>query len=361
MLAGAAVSGPAHSRRGDAGGDAVVAVESPPMQLRIGQLHLATNLLLAPLAGYTDLAFRLVARSCGGVGLAYTELLSADGVLRGKGKGRELDDAREEDRPLAVQLFGAEASKLVEAARWAEDHGADIVDLNMGCPADTVTRQFGGSQLLCDLGRAVGIATAVKSALRTTPLTCKLRLGWDDQSIVAPALARRLEEAGASAIAVHGRTKEMGYSGTARLEDIAEVVAAVKTIPVIGNGDIRSHEDAQRMLDVTGCAGVMIGRAALSKPWLFRQMDEMLTTGQTGREPTLMEKCELIRRHFELHSQYRGERSAVAEFRQRISWYAKTLHPCRMLKDQVRAINSSADFEQAMADFLNWRSEPAAA
>lgn len=331
------------------------------MQLRIGPHHLATNLLLAPLAGYTDLAFRLVARSCGGVGLAYTELLSADGVLRGKGKGRELDNARGEDRPLAVQLFGSDARTLADAARWAEDHGADIVDLNMGCPADTVTRQCGGSQLLCELGRAVDIASTVKSALRTIPLTCKLRLGWDDQSIVAPALARKLEDAGVSAIVIHGRTREQGYSGSARLDGIADVVAAVKHIPVIGNGDIRTPEDARRMFQVTGCAGVMIGRAAMSQPWIFHRIQQMLTCGQPGPEPTLPEKCALIRRHFELHRQYRGERSAVAEFRQRISWYAKTLHPCRMLKDQMRAIDSAADFDRAMTDFLDWRANAVAA
>lgn len=325
------------------------------MTLRIGQLQLATNLFLAPLAGYTDLAFRVLARSCGGIGLACTELLSADGLLRGKGKSRELDMAGDEDRPLAVQLFGSDAQVLADGARWAEDHGADLIDLNMGCPADNVTRLNGGSQLLCDLDRAVSIAAKVKSSLGRVPLSCKLRLGWDDSSIVAPQLARRLEDVGVDAITVHGRTKEMGYSGQARLGDIADVVAAVARIPVIGNGDIRTPADARRMLDVTGCAGVMIGRAALSRPWLFCQVADFLATGHCGPEPSLFEKCQLIRRHFELHCRYRGDRSAVAEFRQRISWYAKTLHPCRLLQDQMRRINSAADFDRAISEFLQWR------
>lgn len=325
------------------------------MTLRTGQLQFATNLLLAPLAGYTDLAFRLIARSCGGLGLACTELICPDGILRGTRKSMELSSTCAEDRPLAMQIFGSEAHKLAEGARWAEDHGADVVDINMGCPVDKVTQRFGGSKLLCDLDRAVGIASACKSALRAIPLTCKIRLGWDDTCIVAPELARRLEDVGVDAITVHGRTTAMAFSGKARLDGIADVVAAVRHIPVIGNGDIRTPEDAQHMLAVTGCAGVMIGRGALSRPWIFRQIDELLTTGRYGPDPTLQEKCELIRRHFELHCQHRGERSALIEFRHRISWYAKTMHPCQDFKEQVRLMQTTADFERALAEFLNWR------
>src|SRR3954469_21357973 len=216
--------------------------------LTIGDFPLATNLLLAPIAGYCDLAFRLVARSCGGVGLACTDLISPEGLLRGGQHSLDLAMTCPEDSPLAMQLYGANADRLCEAARWAEDNGADVVDINMGCPVDKVTKKNGGSKLLCDPDSTLRMVERIKASLRRAPLTCKLRLGWDDSCIVAPYMAARLEEIGVAAITIHGRTTEMRFSGEARLDGIAQVVAAVKQIPVIGNGDIRSPADAQRMI-----------------------------------------------------------------------------------------------------------------
>ncbi len=329
------------------------------MHLKIGSLQLATNLLLAPIAGYCDLAFRLVARSCGGVGLACTDLLCPEGVLRENKRSMELARTCEADAPLAMQLYGGDVDRLCEAARWAEDKGAHVVDINMGCPVDKITKRDGGSKLLCDPDHTLKIVERIKRSLRGVPLTCKLRLGWDDSCIVAPYLAGRLEELGVAAITIHGRTTAMRFSGEARLDDIAEVVAAVKHIPVIGNGDVRTPADALRMIRRAGCAGVMIGRAALGTPWIFRDAHSLLTTGEIPPPPTLEAVVQLMRDHFYNHCRFRGERSAVIEFRKRVSWYARHLHPCAQLRQEMRLFNDAAEFEDIFARFLAWRSDVA--
>lgn len=326
------------------------------MTLRIGKLELTTPLLLAPIAGYCDLSFRLVARSCGGVGLACTDLLCPEACLRETPRTLRLAATVEEDSPLCMQLYGGDVEKLCDAARWAEDRGAHVIDINMGCPVDKITKRDGGSKLLCDPDRTVRMVERVRAVVTRVPLTAKLRLGWDDSCIVAPALARRLENAGVEMVTVHGRTTEMKFSGQARLEGIAEVVAAVRNIPVIGNGDVRTPADAKRMMDYTRCAGVMIGRGALSMPWIFRDCWSYLSTGVVPEPPTLAEKCRLMRDHFENLCRYQCERNAVIEFRKRVSWYAKQMHPCRMLKEGMRTIDSAADFDRVLRAFLEWRS-----
>ena len=325
----------------------------PPIQL--GKLRLATNLLLAPVAGYCDLAFRLVARSCGGVGLACTDLLCPEGVLRENRKSMELAMTCPEDSPLCMQLYGANTDRLCQAARWAEDRGAHVIDLNMGCPVDKITKTDGGSALLCNPDNTLRMVEKIIASLRHTPLTCKLRLGWDDSSIVAPYLAARMEALGVAMITIHGRTTAMRFSGQARLDGIAEVVAAVKSIPVIGNGDIRSPQDAQRMLQHTGCAGIMIARGALGAPWSFHSIWTYLTTGKILPEPSLQEKCDLMRHHFYGMIKYRTLHAALCEFRKRISWYARTMHPCTRLRDEMRRVSSVEQFEQILTDFLDWR------
>jgi nifR3 family TIM-barrel protein len=325
--------------------------------MKIGSLNLATNLLLAPIAGYCDVSFRLVARSCGGVGLACTDLLCPEGVLRENKRSLELSQTCEADSPLAMQLYGANTDRLCEAAVWAEDKGADQVDVNMGCPVDKITKRDGGSKLLCDPDATLKMIERIRASVRNVPLTCKLRLGWDDSCIVAPYLASRLEEAGVDAITIHGRTTEMRFSGEARLDGIADVVAAVKRIPVIGNGDVRTPADALRMIQRTGCAGVMIGRAALSTPWLFRDTHSFLTTGVIPPSPTIEQIVQLMRDHFYHHCHFRNERSAVFEFRKRVSWYAKNLHPCKQLRQEMRAVTDAGDFEEILSRFLAWRSE----
>lgn len=323
--------------------------------LTIGSVKLATNLLLAPIAGYCDLGFRLVARSCGGVGLASTDLLCPEGVLRENYKSMVLAATNEQDSPLSMQLYGGSADRLSEAARWAEDHGAHVVDINMGCPVDKITKRDGGSALLCNLVSTMALVEKVKAALRHTPLTCKLRLGWDDKSIVAPKLAKQLEDAGVSLVTIHGRTTEMRFSGQARLDGIAEVVAAVKHIPVVGNGDVTSPQAARRMIEYTRCAGVMIGRAALSQPWIFRDTWAYLNTGEIPEPPTVRHKAQLVRDHFRVFMEHRSERAAVVEFRKRISWYAKQMHPCWPLKDPMRTVNSANEFYEIVDRFVEWR------
>ncbi len=325
--------------------------------LKIGSVDLPTNLLLAPIAGYCDLAFRLVARSCGGVGLATTELLCPHGVLRENRKSMELAMTCPEDSLLAMQLYGGNVEMLCEAARWAEDRGAHVVDINMGCPVDKVTKLDGGSKLLCNPDQTLKMVERIAAVLRNVPLTAKLRLGWDDTCIVAPYLAARLEETGVKLVTIHGRTTEMKFTGEARLEGIAEVVAAVKNIPVIGNGDIRSPQDARRMIELTGCDGVMIGRGALSAPWIFRDTWSYLTTGLIPPPPSIEQKCQLMRDHFHGMIRYKGERPAVCEFRKRISWYAKTMHPCSHLKSEMRTIECAADFEATITRFLEYRKQ----
>src|SRR3954467_11223221 len=283
---------------------------SPLIPLTVRDVRLATSLLLAPIAGYCDLAFRLVARSCGGVGMACTDLLCPEGVLRETPRSMSIAQTCPEDSPLCMQLYGGDVERLCEAARWAEDKGAHVVDLNMGCPVDKITKRDGGSKLLCNPDHTLRMVQRIKATLRNVPLTCKLRLGWDDSCIVAPYLAARLEDARVSLLTIHRRTTEMPLSGEARLEGIAEVVASVKKIPVIGNGDIRTPQDAKRMLEHTKCAGVMIGRGALSMPWIFRDTWSYLTTGTIPEPPTIQQKCQLMRDHFHHMLRFRNEHAA---------------------------------------------------
>ena len=198
-----------------------------------------------------------------------------------------------------MQLYGGDVDRLCEAAMWAEDRGAHVIDINMGCPVDKITKKDGGSKLLCNPDNTLRMVEKVKSCLLRTPLTCKLRLGWDDSCIVAPYLARRLEELGVALITIHGRTTAMKFTGQARLDGIAQVVAAVKSIPVIGNGDVKSPQDARRMIETTRlCRRDDQPRRPLVRPWLFRDTWSCLTTGIIPPEPTIDDKCAMIRQHF---------------------------------------------------------------
>ena len=325
--------------------------------LQIGPVRLASNLLLAPIAGYCDLAFRLVCRSEGGVGLACTDLLSPQGLLRGTATSLDLARTTDEDQPLGMQLYGSDPKIMAEGARWAADNGATVVDINMGCPVDKVTKRDGGSKLMCDPARAARITGAVRSALAPeVPVTVKMRLGWseaDCEAGLAGDLARLVIDAGAAAITVHGRTTEQRFRGDCRLEDIRRAVESIRqhceSVPVIGNGDVREPEDAVRMLRATGCDGIMIGRGALSAPWLFRQICEALA-GRPAPEPTDNQKLRLIRRYFDLMREFRDDRYAVQQINRRISWFAKRLNHghCRPLKDAIRQAQTPSDVYRAL-------------
>lgn len=327
--------------------------------LRFGSVQLETNLLLAPIAGYCDLAFRIICRSFGGVGLACTDLLSPQGLLRGTATSLDLARTNDLDKPVGMQLYGADPAIMAEGARWAEDHGATVIDINMGCPVDKVCKKDGGSKLLCDPDMAVRILEAVVGAT-SRPVTAKLRLGWFDGQPVAETLAPRLVEAGAVGITIHGRTTEQKFRGEASLEGIRRVVQAVGgRVPVLGNGDVREPEDVLRMMQVTGCDGVMIGRGALSTPWLFRDA-WALQRGEIPVPPTMDERIEVVRRYFDLMTEFRSEHYALFQIRRRISWFAKRLGPCKPLKEAIRLAPDAAAVYRALDEFQRQDPPPGA-
>ncbi len=323
--------------------------------LRIGPVLLETPFLLAPMAGHCDLAFRLLCREQGGVGLASTDLLNCHSILRGSRQALALAATCPADQPLCMQLYGSADDPLPEAARWAVDHGAVIIDINMGCPVDKVCKKNGGSLLLRDLDSTCRLAERVVRSVddRGVPVTAKLRLGWDGSSIVAPALAARLEGLGIAAVTVHGRTTVERFRGRASREGIAEVVAAVRRIPVIGNGDVTEADHALEMMRTTGCAGVMIGRGSMRKPWIFRQCERLLRTGRREPEPSLAEKLRMILRHLELLELHHGSRYAVLCMSRRISWYGKTMGHVRPLKDAIRLADSSQRMRTVLLEAMD--------
>ncbi|MBK7404206.1 MAG: tRNA-dihydrouridine synthase [Phycisphaerales bacterium] len=322
--------------------------------LQIGPVRLASNLMLAPIAGWCDLAWRVTVRELGGVGLACTDLLSPRGLICGSEASLDLARTNDLDRPVGMQLYGSDPGVLADGARWCVEHGATVVDINMGCPVDKVCKKDGGSKLMCLPDTAVAIVARVRAAMPShVPLTAKMRLGWteaDAERNAAGALACRLIDAGVSLITVHGRTTEQHFKGDCRREGIRRVVEAVgeKTgrytggpdggIPVVGNGDVRSPDDALAMLRETGCAGVMIGRGAFAMPWIFR-LAWAAQTGAVQAEPTEPDKVEVVRRYFERMRELRDDHYAIHKLRHKISWLGKGINGshCRSLKDGVRS------------------------
>jgi nifR3 family TIM-barrel protein len=325
--------------------------------LRIGPVQLETPLLLAPIAGHTDLAFRLLCRELGGVGLACTDLLNCHSLLRASPTALALAKTSAADTPLCMQLYGNDSDPLPEAACWAVDHGAIVVDINMGCPVDKVAKKNGGSLLLRDPDRTARLAERIvravdRHSVGRVPVTAKIRLGWDDSCIVGPRLARMLVAGGIAAITVHGRTTAQYFKGDVRMDGIAEVVAAVSSIPVIGNGDVREPEDVIAMMERTGCAGVMIARGALRTPWLFARAAELLRTGISLPEPGFSEKLRIVRRHLELLVEFEGERTAVRTLNQRISWYGKTMGHIKPLKEAIRLARTAREIESVLDEWI---------
>jgi tRNA-dihydrouridine synthase B len=323
---------------------------------QLGSLKPATPFFLAPLAGYTNLAFRLSVRELGGLGLATSDLVNARALLQQSRKTLDLIQTSPDDFPLAMQIYGANPDEMRAAAQWLENYGVAVVDINMGCPVQKVTRGGGGSALMCDPGKTVRLVRTVVESVRL-PVTVKMRLGWDDDSWSAPYFARAFEDVGVAAVTIHGRTRAQGFGGSVNLDGIRAVVEAVEHIPVIGNGDIRTIADAERMLRVTGCAAISIGRGALLNPWIFAQLHRWHQNGHPGPAAAYEQRLAFMHRHFHLLVDLRGEHFGCLTFRKVANWYCKVLHPGRDMQQRLVRIESAAEFDRIL-DQLRDRAAP---
>jgi tRNA-dihydrouridine synthase B len=324
--------------------------------MQFGSLTLGSNLFLSPLAGYTNLPFRLTLREIGGLGLATTDLVNARSLLEKRDKALKLIETCPADQPLAVQLFGSAPEEMRDAAVFLETLGVASVDINMGCPVRKVCRVGGGSAMMTELEKTARLVQGMVEAVKI-PVTAKMRLGWDADNITAPDLARALEDVGVAAIFIHGRTREQGFSGTINLAGIRAVVEAVRTVPVIGNGDITTPESAKMMFDQTGCAGVSMGRGAFYNPWIFRHTAHYLQTGELLPEPAFEERVRVLRRHLDLMIEVFGEEHGCRMFRKVGPWYAKRFGPANEFNKRIVRISSKADFDGVLGDYLRWREQ----
>src|SRR5881628_618230 len=324
--------------------------------MRIGSLELKSNLFLSPLAGYTNLPFRLTLREIGGLDLATTDLVNARSLLEKNPKALKLVETCPADRPLAVQLFGSVPEEMREAAQYLESIGIAAVDINMGCPVRKVCRVGGGSAMMTELEKTARLVKGMADAVKI-PITAKMRLGWDEQNITAPDLARTLEEAGVAAIFVHGRTREQGFGGQVNLAGIRAVAQAVRSIPVIGNGDVTTAEAAKMMLEQTGAAGVSIGRGAFYNPWIFVHTRHFLDTGELLPEPSFEERVRVMCRHLDLMVEVFGEPHGCRMFRKVAPWYAKRFGPANEFNKRVVQISSRAEFHDLLGSYLRWREQ----
>jgi len=322
--------------------------------MRIGACELSSNLFLSPLAGYTNLPFRLVVREIGGLDWTTTDLVNARSLLEKNPRGLQLIRTCPAEKLLAVQLFGAMPEEMRDAAVMVESLGIASVDINMGCPVRKVTGIGGGSAMMTELNKTAALVRGMVAAVKI-PITAKMRLGWDDNNLTAPDLARVLEDSGVAAIFVHGRTRAQGFGGTVNLAGIRAVVQAVKNIPVIGNGDVTTPEAAKHMLDETGCAGVSIGRGAFYNPWIFAHTRHYLKTGELKTEPGYPELVHVMRRHLALMIEVFGEDHGCRLFRKPASWYAKRFGPAKEFKKGVTQFRTRAEFEALLAGYEKWR------
>lgn len=288
--------------------------------MRIGKVELESNILLAPMAGVTDKAFRMIVKPFGPA-LMYTEMVSGKGLFYKSKKTADLLTADESEKPVAVQMFGHDADIMAEIANSALEYGAAVIDINMGCPAPKIVNNGDGCALMKSPETAAKVISAVCRAV-DVPVTVKFRAGWDDKSINAVEFAKVAEQSGASAVTVHGRTREQFYSGTADLDIIKAVKAAVK-IPVIGNGDIIDGGSAAHMLEYTCCDGIMVGRAAEGNPWIFKEISAYLKDGTVLPPPDLDERREVALKHLGLLVEFKGEHRGVLEGRKHMAWYFK--------------------------------------
>lgn len=315
----------------------------------IGKVGIDNPSVLAPMAGVTDLAFRLLAKEMG-CGLVVSEMVSAKGLLYENCRTKDLIRIDPRERPTAIQLFGSVPAELAEAARRVEASGADIIDFNMGCPTHKIVKNGEGSALLRFPDLAATILKEMVAAV-DIPVTVKIRAGWDAGSINAVEIARRAEQAGVSAIAVHARTREQFYAGKADWNIIREVKQAVK-VPVIGNGDVRTVQDAERLLQETGCDGVMVGRAACGNVWIFRQIATYLKEGRLTPSPSFAEKAATLLRHLDMLTELKGTHIAIREMRRHAVCYVKGLPKSAELRTHFNQAMERSDFEHILDEYM---------
>ncbi len=325
-------------------------------QLKIGKITLSSPLVLSPLAGYTNLPFRLLIREIGGVGLCTTDLVNARSLIEKNPKALRLIATNEKDRPMAIQLFGSVPHEMQEAAKICESHGAMSVDINMGCPVRKVCQVGGGSAMMREHRNTAKIVRAMVSAVKI-PITAKMRLGWDNDNITAPHLAKILRDEGIAAITVHGRTREQGFDGMVNLDGIRQVVEAVPEIPVIGNGDVTTALLAEKMWRATGCVGIAIGRGAFYNPWIFLDIIHYRIFGKHRPEAKFEERLHVMRRHLDLMIEIFGERQGCTMFRKIGPWYARCFGPASQFNKAIVQLSSKKHFEQILEEYIHWRSQ----
>lgn len=311
--------------------------------MKIGNVEIKNNVFLAPMAGITDLAYRSICKEFG-AGLVYTEMISAKGIYYNDEKTKLLTQIDEKERPVAIQIFGSDADIMANVAKRMSEK-ADIIDINMGCPAPKVVKNDDGSKLMLNPVLIDEITyKVVKSS--TVPVTVKIRKGWNDENVNAVEIAKILEKNGVSAVAVHGRTREQFYSGIADWDIIKKVKESVN-IPVIGNGDIIDIDSANKMIEYTGCDAIMVGRAALGKPWIFKEIIE-----QNKIDMKQEELYKIIKKHYDLLSELKGEYIAVREMRKHISWYIKGLPLATQIRNQINMLESKEEVLELLYMYL---------